>query len=258
MTLDQLIRQYLLENGDAQLNKYARAYTIATAGLSELSMDVSAIPKSEQLPILPNGVVNLPLGFLNYISISVIGVDGRLWGLAKNENINTTAYYNKCGVPIRKVLTTNEINSNLNNNFTGSLANPTYLASHFRNGENFGGYFNIGGHNRVGEYKIDYNTNQIFLSALRANLDFIILEYISDTVAENGDYIVHPFIVESLKAYIYMRWIQRDRNFSLGEKQMAEQTYLKSRRLSVRRFNNSTAQELLNSYRTTASAIPKW
>lgn len=258
MTLDQLIRQYLLENGDAQLNKYARAYTIATAGLSQLSMDVSAVPKSVQLPVLPNGIVNLPLGFLNYISINVIGADGRLWGLAKNNEINTTAYYNSCGVQIRKHINTNEVEANINSNFTGSLANPTYLADHFRNGENFGAYFNIGGHNRIGEYKIDYNTKQIFLSALRTNLDFIVLEYISDIQADSGDYEVHPFLVETIKAWIYWKWIQRDRNFSLGEKQVAEQTYNKERRLSVRRFNANTLQELLDCFRSVNSSIPKW
>lgn len=262
-TLDQIVREYIIENGGAQLNTYARCYTIAVSGLRELATDVSAVPKSVELPINPNDTVDLPLGFLNYISVNFVGTDGRLWGLGKNNSIDLTRYYNDCGVPVRHKphQQTNNTN-NLLGVQTAILANPTYLAAHYRNGENYGAYFNAGGHNMVGYYKFDYNNNQIVLSGLNChktgNPHFVVLEYISDLESQDDDYIIHPFIVEALKAFIYWKYIQRDRNQSLGEKQMAEEAYRKTRKTAVRRFNMSTAQELLDAYRSAASGIPRW
>jgi hypothetical protein len=236
---------------------WGRAYALGTSCLREVGMDISTTPKSVELLIDFNDMtVPLPTDFLNYTAISLVGNDGLLYGLGLNNEINLTQYYNECGVPTSRPLPTTTVG-----HLQGFIGNPTYLANHYRNGENFGAYFNAGGHNDIGGYKIDYNTNRIKLVGLRIEGNAarsVVLEYIADIVSQDNDFQVHPFLVETIKNWIYWKWIQRDRNFGLGEKQLAENSYNKARKWALHRYSSMTMQEALDSVRKNNSAIPKF
>jgi hypothetical protein len=260
--LSEIVDEYLEERGLPD-NNWLRCWTNGVSCLRDVGMDISSIPKSVELLVDSAQEVSLPSDFLNYISINVVGQDGYLWGLGKNNSINATNYYNQCGEPTR-----NRLPKPTGGVFQGQISNPTYLANHWRNGENTGAYFNAGGHNVTGQYKIDYNTNKIILSRLRfgsvidadgnSSASKIILEYIADINSDDMDYQIHPFLVESVKAWIEWKILQRDRNISGGEKQMANEYYLRERRKAVHRFNSMTMQEMLDSMRKNNSGTAKW
>lgn len=252
--LSDIVREYCIEVSDYNFNRAPRFYQYATAGLREINMDMSAIPKSVTIPIdFETCTCDLPPDFLNYLSINLIGRDGLLVGLGENNFLNLTSYFNNCGQHIRKTLPPPVVGQ-----WQGQLANPTYLANHVRNAENFGGYFNAGGNNNVGGYRIDYNTRKIFVAALRLEGASIVLEYIADINSDDQDYQVHVFLIEAIKAWIYWKSIQRDRNFGMGEKAQAEMAYRNAYRKAMHRFNNMTRQELIDSMRKGNSAIPKF
>jgi len=262
--LNQICDEYLQEQGLPD-NAWNRAYTLGTSCLRELGMDISTIPKYVELPINQEDLTtDLPSDFMTYISVNVTGQDGQLYGLGKNLSLNLKKYYNDCGVPQQRPVGLQTVGT-----LWGQISNPTYLANHWRNGENFGAYFNIGGHNNVGGYLIDYATNQIKLTPVKRQpsgetsdgtqaYKSIILVYIADLDSQDNDYMVHPYLVEAVKNWIYWKWIQRDRNMGLGEKQVAEQSYWKARRKAVHRYSQGTAQEWLDSMRKGNSGTPRW
>lgn len=242
-----ICEEYLLEKGLPK-NSLQRVYANGVSCLRMLGMNTSTIFKSVELPIMANDTVILPQDFLNYISISVVGVDGFLHGLGKNERIDITQYFNSCGVPIRKfeMPVSGQTNVALNGTFWGTN-NATYLANHWRNGENIGAYFNAGGHNRLGEYRLDYTTNRIVLSALTLGYATIILEYIADITAEDNDYPVHPYIVESVKAWI---------DWKMGKN--TRQNWEAERQSSVALFNTASIQDWITAFRSGNSAVSKF
>lgn len=245
--LGNIVDEYLEEKGLPD-NSWDRVYVNGVSCLRQLGMNTSTIYKSVELPISNNDTVALPIDFLNYISISVVGFDGYLHGLAKNESIDITQYFNKCGQPIRKLNINSLASQQLSQNgwFLGQ-SNPTYLASHWRNGENIGAYFNAGGHNRLGEYRLDYTTNRIVLSAVRNGFCSIILEYIADINAQDNDFVVHPYIIEAVKAWI---------DWKLGKN--TKLNWEQERDISVSQFNTVSLQDWLTAFRSQNSGVPKW
>ena len=242
--LDDVCKEYLLEMGDTQLNKYARVNAIATSGLRELSMDFSATIQSKELPLTSIDTVDLPAGFLNYTAISLVGADGILYGLGKNNNIDTTQYFTDCGEPKRY---NSNINRTLEGSFYGFIGDNIYLAEHYRNGQNFGAYFNAGGHNTVGQYRIDYNANRILLSGLGVYATSVILEYICDIDAQDGDYMVHPYIINALKTWI---------DWKMGKADYVMFKIAKSQ--AIHRYKSETLQEWIDAIRKSYKGTIKY
>lgn len=241
--LDDIVDEFLDEH-DMPENRRKRVYTISVSGLRELAMDVSASPKSIELDIDANtDSVILPSGFLDYISINLVGAEGQLLGLGKNNKINLAQTFSDCGVPTRYVPQPNTLSQG---SFGGYVGNQNYLGQHYRNGENFGNYPNIGGHNMLGQYRIDYGTNRILLSGIGYSTK-IILEYVCDLQVENEDFLVHPYIINALKTWT--KW-----QLGTGD----EMAYRRAIQQAVHRFNVGTMQEWVDAIRSRASGVPKW
>ena len=249
------------------MNRAARYYELAENILHELSVDVTAQPISVQLVVDKIGECNLPSDFINYISVSIVGGNGELFGLSQNNFINTIPYFNKCGKPVRGV---GEVTNLTGTFYQGWLNNSSFLAKHWRNGENFGAYFNTPNVNPNGTYRFDLSRWKLILSgtgvggenAQEENSDIfprsIILEYISNLKSDDKDYFVHPFIQETVKKGIMYLDIEIDRNFSEGAKQRAKLNYEVERKKSIHRFMCGTRAEWLQSMRQTNSAVTKW
>lgn len=256
-SLNVLISEYCLQRGDAGFNRAAIFRLHAVNALRELSMDFTATPKSVELPINQDDTVDYPCDFMNYISLSAVGQNGELFGLGKNTKINITKYFSDCGKPIRDIPQNSTVGM-LNNWEFPYLINPTYYAGHYRNGENTGGYFNAGGHNTIGGYRFDNGRQQIILDAVKICYKCVVLEYIADVSQQDGDFVVHPFIWETVKRWISWQTKVDDRTSSLSNVAMAERNYVVSRKASMRRFRSSTTQEWLDAIRKANSGIPQF
>ena len=98
-TLDDIVKEYLIEVGDTQMNKYARVYSIATSGLREFNLDATGIIKIADLEITDIDTVNLPPDFIQATRIAICGRDGILHSLGTDNNICLGTSFNDCGVP---------------------------------------------------------------------------------------------------------------------------------------------------------------
>lgn len=246
--LDEIVRQYLIETGEPEA-KYFRFLQIAISGLRELNLDVSGIPSTVLLPINSNDTVDLPLDYLNYVRIALAGTDGNLQALGANGNMTFLRAYSNCGVPEKPAETAT----------SGGIIGWELFSDHYRNGEEMGRFFGLGGGNNVnGYYRIDRENGYIQLGQLNYAPASIVLEYLADIKEINEEFHVHPYVVETLKSWIYWKSIQRNRTIGLGEKQLAAQEYRSQYLLSARRFNSATFDEWNAVFRLSNKLAPRY
>ena len=242
-TLDDIINEFIIEGGGSQSNQYARFYTLAVSGLRELNMDASGTTKVIQMPIKANDTCDLPIDYLKYKVIGLIGTDGQIRSLGRNDNLSLIPSYNDCGaqVPLPQAPSDLSLSTGLwQKDWAGS----------YKNGEFLGRMFGVhGGQNGLGEFRIDAGSRTIRLSQLQSGIISVAMEYLADINSVEGDFSVHPYIVETLKSWVFWKSIQRDRNRSLGEKQLAAQAYHLEARKSKNRFQSSTISEWYSAIR---------
>jgi hypothetical protein len=268
--LDDIVKEFIIEGGNAQMNKYPRFYTIAVSGLRELNMNQSAILRTIEMPIKQNMTCDLPLDYLQYSRIGVLDANGCLKSLAQCDCMSFLQSYNNCGEPeVLRPYTTSVISttdgsvsdvttsSSVSSSSNGVAFNP--YGGNYRNGEFMGRMFGVGGGGSpYGEYRIDRENHILLVSNLMAGTYSIVMEYYADIENINGDFDVHPFIIEPLKAYIYWRSIQRDRNRSVSDKKQAKRDYDIAARWSKKRFTSSTITEWMQAFRSGNNASVKW
>ena len=256
--LSEIVKEYIIETlGDSQMNRYARYYALGVSFLRENSYDMSGTILHAELEVNPDDTADLPSNYGNYVKIGLCGNDGRIYALGRNDNICLDKKWDVCGKPVRAH---NYINGE--NLIEGELSlaiTPEFYASHFRNGQMLGRFFGQGGGNNAnGYFRIDTESNQLRLSELNCAVKSIMLEYIADLSASDGDYLVHMFLLETLKAWLYWKSIQRDRNYSLGEKQLAEKSYWIAYKTSRMRFNSVAISEWKEAVRSGNLGSPKF
>jgi hypothetical protein len=255
--LDDIVKEYLIEGGDTQLNKYARVYTIAVSGLREFNLDSTGIMKMADLPITDIDTVNLPIDFVKATRVAICGKDGLLHSLGTDNNICLGINYDDCGIPENKYSLNQQSGTSRDSQYF--LGESHYMAEHIRNGEVMGRFFGIGGGNNTnGTYRFDFANWQIQLGRRQKHNHHITLEYIADIDAIDGDFMVHPFIIEALKSWIYWKVIQRDRNFGGGDKQLAKVDYEKAERIARIRLNSRNHTDWLMALRSGNKAAPKF
>lgn len=256
-TLSNIVKEYLIEQGDTDLNKYARFLQIGVAGLREFNLDFSGIPVTIQIPVVNGDVVPLPAGYIQYVKIAVVNSEGNICELGLNSKMTLKRIADNCGNP--------EISIPINSPYTDPANVPgdaivegaEYYSDNYRNGEVMGRFFGIGGgNNGNGYYRVDKENGYIQLA--HTNASFIVLECLVDISLTNGDFEVHPYLVESVKAWMFWKSIQRNPRYGLGEKQIAKQDYIQAKRAALSRYNAATLQEWLSAFRSGNYASVKW
>jgi len=249
-TLDTVVREYLFEIGETTEAKYARFLQFGIATLRDLHLDVSGKIKTVSLEVDANlGVANLPKDFIRHTKLGVVDGNGMFHTLAEADRLTSPSKVDDCGDLERS-----------HGGATGTVGfiSSEWNADNYRNGEFTGRMFGIGGGgNRYGYYKFDLTNGWIVF-----NSDFgateVYLEYLGDMQQEAFDYIVNPFIVDAIKSGMYLRSIKRDRNITLGEKQLADADYVKEKGKAVARMNNATLDEWYTSLRKSFRLAPKF
>ena len=271
LTLDNIVKEYLFETGDTQLNKYARFYQLALSGLREFNMNNSGVIKTVQLPIKVNDTCDLPLDYLQYSKIGMIGSNGQINSLGKNDNLSLVRHFDDCGGPIASQATihsqTRGADSDSNAAWGGDLGGTV------RNSEFMGRMFGVnGGTNSLGEFRIDREHAMIVLSGIisagfpestaadngQISATSIVMEYLGDISMVDGDFEVHPFMIDSLKDWMYWKSIQKSTNTGRGKVADARSDYFKSSRWAKKRFTSNTIDEWLAGFRSGNTASVKF
>lgn len=272
--LDSVIRELMLEMGENNENKYARMLQHGISGLREFNFDLAqgsnGVPTSVILPVNDNLTVNLPADYINYVRIGILDNLGNLLQLGLNNDMRHAGATNACGNPVNYKQSTvpnvNTITYPALEEGGGSLGQGTLVsafltwdgyADNFRNGELTGRFFGIGGGtNPYGYYRIDMEKGQILLGSVGACEIF--LEYLSDLQLINGEYFVHPYMVEALKCYIYWKMNSRNERKSGLVKQESRHEYYNELDRAKARFNQHSVTEWMSAFRFSNKASPRF
>ena len=232
--LEEIINDLLVEEGKTSENDFLRYFKLGLNGMKELSFDVSGGVKTVELIVDSNSLtVNLPNDYVKYTKIGVLGNDGDVHSL---------------GLKTERSLVSTVINPS-------SSTDDEIHPSDFSSGSEYG----IGGGNNAnGYYKVDLEGSTIqFTSSLSGKK--IILEYISNSFMHptEGKIVVHEFMVDAMKAYIFWKSIQRKRNYDGNEKSGAKSEYYNNKRLARARMLSFNKEEALQATRKSFKQSPK-
>jgi len=230
-TLDEVVRELLIEEGMNTTHNYLRYLTIANRGLKELTYDVLGSTKVMLLTVGNTMRIDLPVDFTDYSFVGIIASDGRVHTMGNRKNIPLVGTQN-----------------------TVAQQSDDYAFY-------YGGVFGYGGgQNEHGYYspKIDYDNWQMVFSSTEVG-KVIYLEYISDGRAEGGETVIHPYAVEALIAWTYWKSIvRRRRGVTTNDKEEARRTYYNEKRLARARVCGFTKEESLQQIRKGYKQSPKF
>lgn len=241
LTIHQVVRSYMSAAGIKSLTDYERLLNFAIEGYSDLSIfnvdtiDVAYIPVNTE-----TNVAILPSDFITMTKIGV-NINGRLWTLTVNNDIIIPRPEIICQNDIESVSTVTDI----------SALGGYYFCGHYRNGLYIDTLYGLGGGFNEAYYRIDKNNGVILFNGNVRNNE-IILEYKSSGVKSGGAPIPRE-ARPALVAYIAWKHIQYDNRYSDADKARRENAYnLESHKLTLLDCG-FTADEFLDTMRSSSS-----
>ena len=248
MTLDQLVRSYMMRTGASTEHKYPVLLDIAIDGLRELHLDVSGIPKSVALTLdTTTYTCNLPDDYMNYTFIGFLDAGGNLIPLGLNNRQALRRQYDDCG---DSTVSAGDISTG-----TGPMDNE----SHTRNGESIGKFFGKGGGtNAYGYYRVDREYKVIAFQSLNSSISQIWLEYIADPTIITSDIDIHPFDIVAMRSWMAFQEIVYNKKVSASQKEYARLEWVREKGRASRRHNSPTMDEVLQSFRKGNKQAPRF
>lgn len=238
ITIDEVIKSILIQEGDETHHRYMYYLELASRGVKELNFDVVRNIKTVELTVNANLNVTLPTDF---VSISRVGVSksGMITPVGQLDDIDLQA--DQSGV------------TGVSNTYT------IQWIDEYRNGENLGGVYGLGGgQNRYGYYRFDMESNTIQFDAGFAEAK-IVLEYISEGLDRDGATTdIHVYAEEALRAYIYWKSLQRKRNIAANQKEAARRDWYNEKRNAKARMKSFTKDEAMQAGNKNSYQAPKF
>lgn len=197
ITAKSIVDELLLAE-DAPDSWYSKYLIHCLNAIRELSYDILATPKTVILPILPNGTIEYPVGYVNWTKVGKLGTDGLVHNLGVNNKICTDLPVDACGNETRPHIAGDERHPERGLN--GGLWGYTYF-NYYQDGV-IGNLFGIGGgYNIYGHFKND-KTNNRFVFASDAHETQIVIEYITNGVSDKGKTMVDELAKMAVIAFI--------------------------------------------------------
>jgi len=238
-TIDSVVREWLFESGNTE-HKYARALSLALGCLRTLNLDVSGQPVAKLLTVNSNDTVDLPKDYISLITLGIYDTGGKIRPLYPSFTRGKDVVVDSCG----KIL------SPAGNTGISEVIYWEYNDHSFFNfGEITGGMFGLGGgQNMNGYYKINEELGYIALEGYSGG-STIYMEYLSDLSRTDGQFAVHPYIIDTVKSYITWKMVESNLNVALNQKEVFRRNYIIEKKKSVARFKSFTKEEFLQTMR---------
>lgn len=243
--LDNVIKEFLIERFGAESidNRYSRFLQIAVSGLRDMNIRGNInTSKIEKLEVNSNDTVDLPNDYIDYIRISIC-FGGQMLALGSNPNVCPNDF-DECGNISERTLT-----------LTGCSSG---IYSIGKDGENIGKNYGGGGGNGVGYFKVYEADGYISLQSFTNGFQYdeIILEYLADPSFSGGEHLVHTYDIETLKAWMWWKYIEANRTYGLTDKELAKKEYNRMKKHSRIMKNAFTIPDLLSALHTGFRPIP--
>jgi hypothetical protein len=260
--LEELVREELIERGELNEAKFARFYQLGVSCLrNEINYSVNGYHKGVSLTINDNDTVNLPPDYIDYKTLAVCGKDGKLHPLGHRSN-GCYLKTGDCG-NLEKDPGINVSDGILGLGYGGIVGGgvSSGYSNHVKDGSFVGRFYGLGGGNNAnGYYRFFEDEGYIALYNFpyKAQTDQIFLEYLADIRQVGGDYVVHAYDEEAVKAWLWWKSIQKSKAYGENKILSARREYYNQKRLARLKHNSSTVQEFAEALRTNNKLSPKF
>lgn len=249
ISIREIVEDLLIQEDRNTTHKKKKYEHLAINGYRELSYDLNGYIKYEKLEVnTDNNTVNLPPDFIKEVGVAAINSDGKLITLSRNNKIFKDK--DDCGNLINPVTRDDDMDT-----FSGFVGND--IAQHWRNAQSTGNVFGNQPTQATGEFKINKQYGIIELGTY-TSLTYIVLKYLADVEMINGDFLVHPFLREPIKNYIYWQDKAFSPSISAGEKRELKRLYVQSKNWARMRFFSFSYDEAREISRKSFSQAPKY
>jgi hypothetical protein len=282
VTLKQVIDDFIITlDGDDYVSNASDAVirNFALRGIRELGFDVSKRIKSLKLTVdSSTQSVALPDDYVDAIKVAIVGGDGLLRVLGANKNINYSSRYelDSSGVATGETNDSEEgpldIEVNLVRDIEASKSATggggggstdealsgfdSFIFRNYVYDNNVGRLYGVGGGQLAGDYRINLSDNRIELE-VNDTVSEVVIEYIADE-ARSTNPVVHVYLEEALRSYIYYKLCERKSSVPANEKARARAEYYNERRKANARMSNFTKEEALKTIRSNYKQSPKY
>lgn len=260
ISASDIVNEFMALREDDDFLASTSEYTInhyVLRGIREIGFDVSKVVRSIKISIdTTNNTVALPEDYVDMVKIGVVGSDGMVYVLGENKNINYSQ--TNGGSTTAPKITSESTDSKTATSGIGTSQEDDFSRYVFHNYFSGGGYgqlYGLGGGQRYGDYRINYDQNRIEIDT-DGSISEVVLEYVADE-AQSSNPSIHSYASEALRSYVYYKIIERRSNVPMGEKQRARKEYYNNLRLAKARLSNFTKEDALRVIRKNFKQSPK-
>ncbi len=256
VTLDKIVRQALIANGEESLHKYPRYLLFAMEAFKDFQMDSAQDVKTIKLTMNDVKQVELPLDFIDWVKVGVVCGD-RIKVMGVCDTLPILTQRDDCGnlQPYSSDIPANSIPSNFS----------TYGGYYFmnytnENGEIIGGIYGIGGgYTDIGYFRVLRNQGDhgVLQFNSQVNTTDVYLEYISNGFDPKAESIVNSYAEKCIQFYIHWRVAWHKHGSNSGEAQQCRKEYFNELRLTRIRISGLTTRDILEISRKYYMQSPK-
>ena len=259
-SLDYIVKNFLLKKG-YPLHWYMQFMVYASDCLRDITFDDLRVINTKILPV--NQAINtaeLPEDYQDYVNVSVmVGQRIRplvptltlnpLTSLDTNSNFNPQDWTDN--------LTPPDSNNGQAQLYYGALPYAQWFTVHYNDfGENIGRFFGLGAGYQEDTFQVFKERNQIQIDQ-KLYVENVVLQYISDGQSADAATLVDPYAIKTIQAYIDSQLKAHNRNYNMGEKQLAQNEYIRERMILRARKADWSVEKIKRIVQKNTMAAPK-
>ena len=211
--LAEVVDGYMRKLGNDNPRGFSYFMSYAKSGLDIFHRQVNGTLKAVRADInSANGTVSLPSGCVKVARVFAESTSGGVSQLSESNNIHMVD--DSCGNPVAA-----------NGDWGIGYSYDESGDRHTRDGYNVGAYYGLGGFSAAGQYRVNQAMGRLELSSVISSRS-IIIEYIGMPEMVDGDYVVHPYLIEALEEYIHSASMKFKRGVSLSERDYWENKWV--------------------------------
>ena len=259
-SLDYIVKNFILKKGYT-LHWYMQFMVYASDCLRDITFDDLRVINTKILPV--NQAINtaeLPEDYQDYVNVSVmVGQRIRplvptltlnpLTSLDTNSNFNPQDWTDN--------LTPPDSNNGQAQLYYGALPYAQWFTVHYNDfGENIGRFFGLGAGYQEDTFQVFKERNQIQIDQ-KLYVENVVLQYISDGQSADAATLVDPYAIKTIQAYIDSQLKAHNRNYNMGEKQLAQNEYIRERKILRARKADWSVEKIKRIVQKNTMAAPK-
>lgn len=256
VSLDSIVKNVLLKRG-YPLHWYMQFLVYAADCLRELTFDDLRVVNTKILPVDQTiNAANLPDDYQDYVLVGLM-VGQRIRPLVPTSTLNPLVSQSSTFEEQEWSDNSASTDSGQAQLYYGNVPFAQWYTVHYNSfGENIGRFFGYGAGYQEDNFQIVKERNQIQLDQYMY-AENIILQYISDGTNADAATNIDPYAISTIKSFIVFQMKAHNRNYSMGEVQLAEQDYIKERKILRARKADWSIEKMRRIVQKNTMAAPK-